>query len=52
MRHANIATTMKYYIGIDADDVAADLWTRFSPGGNTSGNTPAVPMVFSAENEG
>jgi hypothetical protein len=26
MRHATIQTTMKYYVEIDADDVAAELW--------------------------
>lgn len=31
MRHASIETTMKYYVGIEADDIAAGLWARFSP---------------------
>ncbi len=30
MRHASIETTMKYYVGIAADDIAAGLWARFS----------------------
>jgi len=39
MRHADIATTMRYYVGIDADDVAADLWGKHSPPGNSFGNS-------------
>ncbi|MEJ7594600.1 MAG: tyrosine-type recombinase/integrase [Planctomycetaceae bacterium] len=31
MRHASIDTTMKYYVGIEADDIAAGLWARFNP---------------------
>ena len=41
MRHADIGTTMKYYVGIDADDMADELWEKF---GNTSGNNaPSSP---------
>ena len=29
MRHANIATTMGYYVALDAGDVADDLWAKF-----------------------
>ncbi len=29
MRHANIATTMGYYVALDAGDVADDLWANF-----------------------
>ncbi len=46
MRHANIATTMKYYVTLDAYDLAAELWAGFGPragnelkNGNTCGNT-------------
>ena len=54
MRHANIATTMKYYVTLDADELADELWAGFGPksgnklqNGNTNGNTqPAT-----AENE-
>ena len=35
MRHANIGTTMTFYVGINADDIADELWEKF---GNTSGN--------------
>jgi integrase len=38
MRHRSINTTMKYYVGIEADDVAADLWAKHGPAGNTFGN--------------
>lgn len=46
MRHADIATTMRYYVQIGADDVAAELYAKF-PAGNTFGNnrpesTPTV----------
>jgi integrase len=36
LRHASIDTTMKYYVDIQADDVAAGLWARF-------GNTKTAP---------
>jgi integrase len=41
MRHANVATTMRYYVDLEAGEVADDLWDRFGPdgqSGNTSGN--------------
>ena len=38
MRHAEIATTMKYYVTMDADTVADELWGRGWDSGNTSGN--------------
>lgn len=31
MRYADIETTMKYYVDIDSDNIAAGLWARFSP---------------------
>ena len=37
MRHAEIATTMKYYVTMDADSVADELWGK--GWGETSGNT-------------
>jgi integrase len=36
MRHADIATTMGYYVDMDADELSAGLWKDF---GNTFGNT-------------
>jgi hypothetical protein len=40
MRHANIATTMGYYVALDSADVADDLWTRFgTTEDNISGNS-------------
>ncbi len=33
IRHSSIDTTMKYYVGIEADDIAAGLWARFSSNG-------------------
>jgi integrase len=51
MRHRDIATTMRYYVGIQADDVAADLWGKYDGSGNTSGNTSPRNHVFSVESE-
>ncbi len=41
MRHAEIATTMKYYVTMDADSVADELWGRDWEAGNNrrAGNT-------------
>ena len=41
MRHAEIATTMKYYVTMDSDSVADEVWGRDWDGGNTlrAGNT-------------
>ena len=50
MRHADIATTMGYYVDLDADEVAGDLWAKYGATGNTSGNTDqgqAAPAVTS-----
>jgi integrase len=42
MRHRSIDTTMKYYVGQDADDVAAELWAAESASvGTFVGTTPA-----------
>lgn len=30
MRHADVETTMKYYVDIDSEHIAAGLWARFS----------------------
>ncbi len=38
MRHADIGTTMKYYVTLDADAVGDELWGRDWESGNTSGN--------------
>jgi integrase len=38
MRHANIATTMGYYVALDAGDVADDLWANFGATYNNSYN--------------
>ena len=34
MRHAEIGTTMKYYVTIDADDVADEFWGQNWESGN------------------
>jgi len=40
-RHSSIETAMKYYVGIEADDIAAGLWASCS-GGNTVKPTVAA----------
>ena len=35
MRHTDIATTMNFYVDMDADEVVGDLWAKY-------GNTLAV----------
>ena len=45
MRHASIDTTMKYYVGIEADDIASGLWARFNPASPLES-----PPVSAAEN--
>jgi len=37
MRHESIDTTMKYYVGVNAEATADELWKAV---GNTLGNTP------------
>ena len=40
MRHGEVQTTMTYYVAIDADEVAADLWRDWKPeAGNILGNS-------------
>jgi integrase len=41
-RHASVAVTMQYYVGLDAQDVADDLWERFGGESNIP-VTPAAP---------
>ncbi len=31
MRHRSIETTMKYYVDLDADDIADELWKSYQP---------------------
>jgi integrase len=38
MRHQSINTTLKYYINIEADDIAARLWAKHADSGNKVGN--------------
>jgi len=52
MRHADIATTMKYYVTMDADAVADQLWGRDWEPGNTFGNNrPGSPSDPGPANE-
>ena len=51
MRHASIQTTMGYYVDLDVDEMADELWANFKPAagntlplGNTHGNNgPELP---------
>lgn len=50
MRHADISTTLKYYVSLDAEKIADELWQQFpAEKGNTSGNTSPKTAVNSAE---
>lgn len=39
MRHESIETTMKFYVGRNAQTTADVLWAAHEPAGNTFGNT-------------
>ena len=48
MRHASIETTMAYYVDLDADDLAAELWAAQpspSPGNTLATLTENAPMA-------
>jgi len=54
MRHESVETTMRYYVDLDADELADELWANHSPGagsaiGNTNGNT--TPRTAPDSNE-
>ena len=50
MRHADIQTTMRYYVDLDADQLAAGLWEEHrKQSGNTNGNT--APPVREEDGE-
>ena len=51
MRHESIDTTMRYYVGRDADAVADTLWDAFetNAGGNKTGNNRSDSHSASAE---
>jgi integrase len=36
MRHKDIATTQKYYVALDTDDIAAEIWGTVNPNVNPS----------------
>ncbi len=46
MRHRSIETTMRYYVGFDADEETADLWENFGgcPNGCPSGSMDGEPV--------
>jgi len=43
MRHANIQTTMRYYVGLEAESTAEALWSAYDRGEN--GNAPAFGNI-------
>jgi len=53
MRHASVDTTMRYYVDLDADELADQLWDRFgaeeAPVGNTSGNIRPADEILGEE---
>lgn len=50
MRHADIATTMRYYVDIDADDIASQLWQgQDSTLHSTDGDSPNQDVAETAE---
>jgi hypothetical protein len=42
MRHDSIETTLRYYVDLDADEMAEDLWKAMQGNINTFINTPTV----------
>jgi integrase len=52
MRNTRITTTMRYYVSLEADDVAAELWARHSENGNTLGNPSTENSERHRENGG
>jgi integrase len=53
MRHASINTTMSYYVDLDVDEMADELWANHAPAGNIAalGNTFGNIGPESAKNE-
>jgi integrase len=49
MRHAEITTTMKYYVTMDADAVADEVWGRKWEAGNTFGNNSPESALESGD---
>lgn len=56
MRHSSVQTTMQFYVDLDVDDMADDLWTShpastgvLGPSGNISGNIGPESQVGAAE---
>jgi integrase len=43
MRHKDIATTMKYYVALDADDIADELWEKHAGVGTSVGTCQNPP---------
>ena len=51
MRHESIETTMQYYVGVNAEATADELWRSVERSlGNTSGNTSAESETAEIEN--
>lgn len=55
MRHASVTTTVSYYVDLQADDIAGELWQQFGSGINTSinsGHFQAEPVDCTNNGEG
>ncbi|MCY2987731.1 MAG: site-specific integrase [Planctomycetota bacterium] len=50
MRHKDIATTMKYYVALDADDIADELWEKHAGVGTSVGTSQNPPLRESFSN--
>jgi hypothetical protein len=57
-RHSSVQTTMTYYVDLDVDEMADDLWSKHGaetavsgPSGNKSGNIGPVSDPALADNE-
>jgi integrase len=50
MRHESLETTMRYYVGTNAEATADELWKAVERQGNTLGNTQEKPSTAYSKN--
>ena len=46
MRHARLETTLEYYVLIDADDLASELWKNYGPDAKVSEPFPEPSPIL------
>ena len=46
MRHANIQTTLTFYVSLDSDDVASQLWANFSQDAGVNETSDETSPIF------